>query len=120
VLVVEDNERNSRLACAVLEVAGMTPHSVATGHEALAHCRGEAPDVVLLDVQLPDRSGVEVLADLRANPATAGIPVAALTAFAMAGDRERLLASGFDEYISKPIDVATFAQTVSALIRDRA
>ncbi len=116
VLVVEDNERNSKLACAVLEMAGIASDVATNGSDALAACQANPPDAVLLDIQLPDRSGTEVLVDLRADARTASLPVIAVTAFAMNGDRDRLLAEGFDGYIAKPIDVATFAQTVRAYL----
>lgn len=116
VLVVEDNEKNSKLACAVLEMAGIDADVVSTGAAAIAACIAEPPDAVLLDIQLPDKPGSEVLLDLRADRRTASLPVIAVTAFAMSGDRDRLLAEGFDGYIAKPIDVATFADTVRELI----
>ena len=118
VLVVEDNARNSKLACAVLEAAGIGSDAVESGAGAADYCATRTPDLILLDIQLPDRSGIDVLRDLRANPATAGIAVVALTAFAMDGDRERLLTAGFNGYISKPIDVASFADTVRSLMGD--
>lgn len=120
VLVVEDNEKNSKLACAVLEVAGIDTIVAASGAEAIAACaQGAPPAAVLLDIQLPDKPGHEVLLDLRALPAMQRVPVIAVTAFAMSGDRERLLSDGFDGYIAKPIDVATFAETVRSHITGR-
>jgi CheY-like chemotaxis protein len=118
VLVVEDNEKNSKLACAVLEVAGIATVVATTGADAVAACQGEPPRAVLLDIQLPDRPGPDVLLDLRALPAMQAVPVIAVTAFAMSGDRERLLDAGFDGYIAKPIDVATFADTVRGYMGD--
>jgi two-component system, cell cycle response regulator DivK len=73
-----------------------------------------------MDVQLPDMEGTSALEQLRADPATAGIPVAAVTAYAMKGDRERLLAMGFDGYISKPINVASFVDDLRPLLEGRA
>ena len=116
VLVVEDNEKNSKLACAVLEVAGIDTVVATTGAAAVAECAKEPPHAVLLDIQLPDRPGPDVLLDLRALPTMQSVPVIAVTAFAMSGDRERLLDGGFDGYIAKPIDVATFADTVRNFI----
>lgn len=118
VLVVEDNAKNSKLACAVLEIAGFEAFTATSAAEAVAACTRDVPDAVLLDIQLPDRPGDQVLLDLRALPDMAAVPVIAVTAFAMAGDRERLLDHGFDGYIPKPIDVATFAATVHACIDD--
>ncbi|MCR5883187.1 response regulator [Rhizobacter sp. J219] len=79
----------------------------------LAHTR---PDLVLLDIQMPHVDGLALLRQLRADPATAGLLVVAFTAYAMKGDRERLLAAGCDGYLSKPIEVATFAEQVRSLL----
>jgi two-component system cell cycle response regulator DivK len=114
VLVVEDNERSLRLACEVLALRGFETVTARTGAEAVVIAATQQPSLVLLDVALPDMDGVETLGALRANPRTAAIPVVAVTAFAMKGDRERLLASGFDGYVAKPIDVATFVDDVTA------
>src|SRR5262249_53728674 len=82
------------------------------GREALARAAEHTPDVILMDIQLPDMSGEVTLARLRSVPGTAHIPVIALTAFAMREDRERLLAAGFDGYIAKPIDIMQFPEQV--------
>jgi two-component system cell cycle response regulator DivK len=119
VLVVEDNERNRKLVLAVLEVAGMTVEAVTTGVEALERCAAGDLDVVLLDIQLSDLDGVEVLHRLREDASTATLPVVALTAFAMEGDEARFLAEGFDGYLTKPIDVRRFADQVREVLSDR-
>jgi two-component system cell cycle response regulator DivK len=119
VLVVEDNERSLRLACEVLQLRGFETMTARTGAEAVVIAATQQPSLVLLDVALPDMNGVETLGALRANPRTAAIPVVAVTAFAMKGDRERLLASGFDGYVAKPIDVATFVEDVTACMVQR-
>jgi two-component system cell cycle response regulator DivK len=116
VLVVEDNERSLKLACDVLQLRGYATIAARTGAEAVVVAATQQPALVLLDVALPDMDGVETLNALRANPRTAAIPVVAVTAFAMKGDRERLLESGFDGYVAKPIDVATFVDDVTAHI----
>ncbi len=102
VAVVEDNPDNRLLVQAILE----DRYRIAeyeTGSEALAGFAQDPPDVVLLDISLPGMDGTEVLRRMRADRALAGIPVIALTAHAMAGDRERYLAEGFDDYLTKPI-----------------
>ncbi|MGH9275598.1 MAG: response regulator, partial [Acidimicrobiales bacterium] len=104
---------------AVLEVAGMTVEAVRSGAEALGRCAGGDLDVVLLDIQLPDLDGVEVLRRLREHPDTATLPVVALTAFAMEGDEARYLAEGFDGYLTKPIDVRRFADQVREVLSGR-
>lgn len=116
VLVVEDNDRNRRLLLAVLEVAGMAAEAVTTGREALERHLEQDVDLVLLDIQLPDVDGVQVLHALRAQPGGATLPVIALTAFAMDGDEARFLAAGFDGYLTKPIDVRRFADQVRAVL----
>ncbi len=119
VLVVEDNERNRRLVLAVLEAAGMEGETVTTGADALARCAAGDLDVVLLDIQLPDLDGVQVLQRLRAEPEPFSVPVIALTAFAMDGDEERFRSAGFDGYLTKPIDVRRFADQVREVLAGR-
>ena len=112
VLVVEDNERNMKLFCDVLQASGYRTLEATTG-ETRGGARARArPDLVLMDIQLPDIDGVEALDRLRADERSASMPVLALTAQAMEGDRERFLAAGFDGYLSKPVDIAEFVATV--------
>jgi two-component system cell cycle response regulator DivK len=118
VLIVEDNPRNLKLARDLLQMAGFRTIEATTGEDAVTIAQYEQPQLVLLDIQLPDRDGGSVLEALRNTPSTQRIPVVALTAFAMRGDRERFLAAGFDGYISKPISVTTFAQTVQQLCEE--
>jgi two-component system, cell cycle response regulator DivK len=117
VLIVEDNERNLRLASEALHLGGFRTLEARTAAEAVELAVQHRPDVVLLDIQLPDRSGVEAMQELRARPSTATIPAIALTAFAMSSDRDRFLAAGFDGYIAKPIDVRAFADEVRRFCR---
>jgi two-component system cell cycle response regulator DivK len=112
VLIVEDNELNLKLARDVLRLAGYRTLEARTAAEGLALARAHRPDLVLLDVRLPDTDGVAALGRLRAAPATAAIPVVALTALAMEGDRARFLAAGFDGYLPKPLDVRRFPEQV--------
>lgn len=102
IAVVEDNTDNRLLVQAILSDL-YTLDEYASGPEALAGIRATPPDLVLLDISLPGMDGREVLQRLRADPATAQLPVIALTAHAMAGDRESLLGAGFNDYVSKPI-----------------
>lgn len=118
IVIVEDNERNLRLIRHVLERAGFSIEGVSTGEEGVAAARAERPDLLLVDIQLTGSAldGEDVLRAVRADPATAGLVVVALTAFAVRGDRERLLAAGFDGYVAKPIDVrGIVAQLLSYL-----
>ena len=118
VLVVEDDDKSSRLMCELFRLRGYEPHAVHTGALALGAARDLIPQLILMDIQLPDTDGSSVLRALRADPATAHIPVVAVTALAMDGDRERLLADGFDAYLSKPIDVASLVDHVAPLMRE--
>jgi two-component system cell cycle response regulator DivK len=105
VLVVEDNDKNMKLFRDVLQATGYVTLEALTGERAIELAISHTPALVLMDVQLPGIDGTEALARLRADSRTASIPVIALTAQAMQGDRERFLDAGFDGYLSKPVDV---------------
>ncbi len=119
VLVVEDNDRNRKLVRDLLQVTGFRVLEAASAGEGLRLAVAHLPDVVLLDVQLPDHDGETALRRLRADPRLALIPVVALTAYAMPSDRERLLRAGFDGYLAKPISVREFPAQVRAFIAPR-
>jgi two-component system cell cycle response regulator DivK len=112
VLVVEDNEKNMKLFRDVLQAAGYDTIEATTAGQALDLAATNLPDLVLMDIQLPDMDGLEALRRLRADERTSTTPVVALTALAMEGDRERFLAAGFDGYISKPVEIGSFVATV--------
>ena len=112
ILVVEDNEKNMKLFRDVLVATGHRTLEATTGGQAVELAIAHSPDLVLMDIQLPDIGGVEALGRLRADERTASVPVIALTAQAMEGDRERFLAAGFDAYLSKPVNVADLVATV--------
>ena len=112
ILVVEDNERNMKLFRDVLHASGYRTLEAGTGERAVELVFEHRPDLVLMDIQLPDIDGVEALARLRADERFSSVPVLALTAQAMEGDRERFLAAGFDGYLSKPVNIAEFVATV--------
>jgi two-component system cell cycle response regulator DivK len=112
ILVVEDNEKNMKLLRDVLQAMGYRVLEATNGGRAFDLATEHVPDLVLMDIQLPDVNGVEVLGRLRSDEHTASIPVLALTAQAMQGDRERFLAAGFDGYLSKPVDVVALVETV--------
>ena len=118
VLVVEDNERNMKLFRDVLQASGFRTLEAATGERAVELALEQRPDLVLMDIQLPDIDGVEALRRLRADDGFAPVPVVALTAQAMEGDRERFLAAGFDGYLSKPVNIADFVITVKRYCKD--
>ena len=112
VLIVDDNAKNLRLARDVLQAAGMRTLEASNGAEGIAAAVQGRPDVILMDIRLPDIDGTEVARRLKADARTASIPIVALTSLAMKGDRERFLASGFDGYLEKPIDVRAFPDRV--------
>jgi two-component system cell cycle response regulator DivK len=112
ILVVEDNEKNMKLFRDVLSATGYRTLEARTGGEAIELATANPPDLVLMDIQMPDVDGVEALRRLRADGRTAAIPVLAVTAQAMQGDREHFLAEGFDGYLSKPVNVRELIGTV--------
>jgi two-component system, cell cycle response regulator DivK len=116
VLVVEDNARNMTLATFLLESAGHTVLSATNAEAGLAMARVEQPQLILMDIQLPDMDGLEATGLLKADPATRAIPVIALTALAMKGDEERILAAGCDGYIAKPLSYRHFLAAVASQI----
>jgi CheY-like chemotaxis protein len=105
ILLVEDNDKNMKLLRDILQAKGFGTLEAATAEDGLELAREHGPSLVLMDVQLPGMDGVEALARLREDDRTASIPVLALTAQAMHGDRERFLAAGFDGYLAKPVDI---------------
>ena len=111
-LIVDDNDRNLRLARDVLRLAGFRTIEATTGAEGIALAAERLPDVILMDIRLPDMDGTDARRRLKEEPRTADIPVVALTSFAMKGDRERFLAAGFDGYLEKPISVRAFPDQV--------
>ena len=120
ILVVEDNEKNMKLFRDVLGATGYRTVEATTGGEAVLLATEQAPDLVLMDIQMPDVDGVEALRRLRADERTAAIPVLAVTAQAMQGDRELFLAEGFDGYLSKPVNVRELIGTVRQHCEGRA
>lgn len=117
VLVVEDNPRNLKLVRDVLTHYGYEVVEAATGEEGVLLAAQVAPDLVLMDLQLPGIDGTEALRQIRAGESTRSVPVVAVTAFAMDDDRERALASGFDGYVEKPISVRALPQQVEDFLR---
>ncbi|RKR03083.1 response regulator receiver protein [Maricaulis maris] len=112
VLIVEDNELNMKLFNDLLEAHGYETLQTKDGFKALEMAREHTPDLILMDIQLPEVSGLEVTKWLKDDDSLAAIPVVAVTAFAMKGDEERIREGGCEAYLSKPITVATFIETV--------
>ena len=116
VLIVEDNELNMKLFHDLLEAHGYNILQTRDGMEALKIARDKRPDLILMDIQLPEVSGLEVTKWLKDDPELKSIPVIAVTAFAMKGDEERIIQGGCEAYLSKPISVAKFIETVRHFI----
>jgi CheY-like chemotaxis protein len=114
ILLVEDNEKNMKLLRDVLTAKGYRVLEATSGEEAVEVSLAERPQLVLMDVQLPGIDGLEALRRVRDDARTAAIPVLALTAQAMEGDRERFLAAGFDGYLAKPVDLVELLVTIAA------
>ena len=116
VLIVEDNELNMKLFRDLLEAHGYQTSVTSNGFEALDLVRKLHPDLILMDIQLPQVSGLEVTRWIKDDPELRSIPVVAVTAFAMKGDEERIREGGCEAYISKPISVSHFLDTVKRLL----
>jgi two-component system, cell cycle response regulator DivK len=112
ILVVEDNKTNMKLVRDVLQARGYRVVEATSGRQAVELATEHRPDLVLMDIHLPDFDGVEALGRLRADDRTTSIPVIALTALAMQGDRERFQAAGFDGYVSKPVNIGELVGAV--------
>jgi CheY-like chemotaxis protein len=118
ILVVEDNEMNMQLVEYLLEEGGYDIVKATSGEEALTVTRDSASlDLILMDIHLPGMDGLSVVRQMKENGATAKIPILALTAHAMRGDKDRFLEAGCDGYISKPIDVKTFIRSIEQYLR---
>lgn len=116
ILVIEDNADGLELLTYLLQAAGHTVAGVPTGAAALPAAQQFQPDLILCDLQLPDLDGFAVLRGLRDAAGLSGVPVVAVTAYAMVGDRERVRAAGFDGYLTKPIEPERFAGQVEAFL----
>jgi len=116
VLIVEDNELNMKLFNDLLEAHGYATLKTSHGIEAMELARAHKPDLILMDIQLPEVSGLEVTRWLKADEELKSIPVIAITAFAMKGDEERIREGGCEAYMSKPISVAKFISTVKTYL----
>ncbi|MBN9788740.1 two-component system response regulator [Pseudonocardia sp. TMWB2A] len=116
ILVVEDNELNSKLFCDLLRAHGYVAEPVRDGRDALARAREVMPDLIIMDIQLPHVSGMELIQQLKSEPALRTIPIMAVTAYAGKGDEEQIRAAGAEAYVSKPISVIKFVETVGGLV----
>jgi two-component system cell cycle response regulator DivK len=116
VLIVEDNELNMKLFNDLLEAFGYRTVQTRDGRTALSLAREHRPDLIIMDIQLPEVSGLDLTRQIKADVQLRGIPVVAVTAFAMRGDEERIRQEGCEAYLSKPISVQKFLETVRQFI----
>jgi len=118
ILIVEDNELNMKLFRDLLEAHGYETLQTREGLQALKIAREERPDLILMDIQLPEVSGLDVTKWIKEDEELSSIPVIAVTAFAMKGDEERIREGGCEAYISKPITVVPFMETIKSFLED--
>jgi two-component system, cell cycle response regulator DivK len=116
VLIVEDNDKNLKLVRDILQVKGYATVEAGTAEDGILLALEKKPDLVLMDIQLPGMNGIDALGVLRANPATARIPVIAVTASVMQQDRKHITEAGFDAYLGKPLDLKEFLATVKRVL----
>ena len=116
ILVVEDNELNLKLFCDLLRVHGYEAEPVRDGREAVERARAFSPDLVVMDIQMPHISGLDLIEQMKADEELRPIPIMAVTAYAAKGDEERIRAAGAEGYVSKPISVMRFVEAVAALL----
>ena len=112
ILIVEDNDKNMKLVRDVLQVDGYATLEAVTGEDGVALAQERKPDLILMDIQLPGINGIEALRVLRADPATASIPIIAVTASVMQQDRKMITEAGFDAYVGKPLNLKEFREAV--------
>ena len=118
ILVVDDSEAGLLLVSSVLSLAGFLVDTAVSSQEVLEQLKARTPDLILMDGQLPGQDGLALTRQLKADPATAGIPIVALTAHAMPADRDLALAAGCNGYISKPIDTRILPDQLRAVLRE--
>lgn len=116
ILVVEDNDRNRRLMRILLKSKGYEVIEATTGEEAMNYLKDQKPDLILMDIQLPHTDGLELTKEIKSTEATSDIPIVAVTAYAMKGDRERILKAGCDGYISKPINTREVPLVIASIL----
>jgi len=118
ILIVEDNEKNLKLVRDVLQVKGYQTIEARNGEDGVKLARERTPDLVLMDIQLPGMSGIDALKALRADAATARLPVVAITASVMQQDRQQIVSAGFDGFIEKPVNLKNLLETVQGALKE--
>jgi two-component system cell cycle response regulator DivK len=119
ILIVEDNDKNLKLVRDVLQVKGYATIEAGTAEDGIVLARERKPDLILMDIQLPGMNGIDAIGVLRADPATAAIPVVAVTASVMPQDRNKITEAGFNAYVGKPINLKEFLDTVRNMLESR-
>ena len=118
ILIVEDNEKNMKLVRDILQHKGHQTLEAVTGNEGVRLAREKQPDLILMDIQLPDIDGIEALAQIRTMRALDAVPVVAVSASVMPEDQHKIVSSGFDAYLTKPISLKPFIATVERFLKD--
>lgn len=119
VLIIEDNDRNLELVRDILQAKDHDTLEARTAEDGIRIAHTQTPHLILMDIQLPGMNGIEALKELRADPATMGIPVVAITASVMQSDRQEIMAAGFDGFIEKPITVRSFIEVVENTLKTK-
>ena len=112
ILIVEDNRKNLKLIRDLLQIKGYITLEATDGKQGVEMARAKMPDLILMDIQMPVMDGFEAISILKADPVTKSIPIIALTAFAMQGDKEKCMEAGCNDYITKPLDIRAFVTKV--------
>ena len=116
VMVVEDNEKNRKLMRVILKAKGYNVVEAATGEEAIGILKNQKPDIILMDIQLPGIDGLTLIKQIKADTSTKDVPILAVTAYAMKGDEQKIMAAGADGYLSKPINTQELPAIVEKYI----
>ena len=119
ILIIEDNEKNLKLFNVIIKSLGYETLTAMNGEEGVSMAKENAPDLILMDIQMPVMDGITALNMLKSDERTKNIPVIALTSYAMAGDKEKFLGLGFSEYISKPIDKDGFIKAIENILKEK-
>ncbi|KAF0144300.1 MAG: two-component system cell cycle response regulator DivK [Nitrospirae bacterium] len=119
ILIIEDNEKNLKLFSVIIKFLGYATLTAMNGKEGVSIAKENAPDLILMDIQMPVMDGITALNMLKSDEKTKNIPVIALTSYAMAGDKEKFLGLGFSDYISKPIDKDGFIKAIENILKEK-
>lgn len=119
ILLCEDNERNAKLIKDILEFHGYEVHVVVDGEEGVRMAKELMPEIILMDIQMPKMDGLTAIHEIRKEGSLAHIPIVAITSFAMAGDKERILKAGADYYLSKPIDTRALPKLIKEILNKK-